>query len=280
MLEFTAMGQIDYLLIGHITRDLTPEGDVVGGTVAYSGRIGQALGLKTAVLTSCQPDYPGLQELTGLEVAVVPAEETTTFKNVYTPDGREQTIYATARRITAQDVPETWKEAKIVHLAPVANEVDPEIIRQFPNSLIGMTPQGWMRQWDENGRISPQEWPGAAEYFGLADVVIISQEDLLSTDMLFQYWEWANILVLTGGVKGCIVFYGDKAQYVPTIPVTEVDATGAGDTFATAYLFQYDKTADPVESARFANTMASYSVTRSGIDNVIKKLQKKLKTYK
>ena len=280
MLEFTAMGQIDYLLIGHITRDLTPEGDVVGGTVAYSGRIGQALGLKTAVLTSCQPDYPGLQALAGLETAVVPAEETTTFQNVYTPDGREQTIYGVANRIAAQDVPAAWKEAKIVHLAPVADEVDPEILRQFPGSLIGMTPQGWMRQWDENGRISPKEWPGAEKYFGLADIVIISQEDLLSTDMLFQYWAWSNILVLTGGIKGCIVFYGDKAQYVPTIPVEEVDATGAGDTFATAFLFWYDQTGDPVKSARFANTMASHSVTRSGIDNVIKKLKKKLKTYK
>ncbi|HID51042.1 MAG TPA: hypothetical protein EYP41_03270 [Anaerolineae bacterium] len=279
MLEFTVMAQIDYLLIGHITRDLTPEGDVVGGTAAYSGRIGQALGLKTAVLTSCQPDYPGLQELADLDAVVVPAEATTTFENIYTPDGRQQTIYSVANRITNQDVPEAWKKAKIVHLAPVADEVDPEIMRQFPDSLIGMTPQGWMRQWDENGRISPKEWPGAEKYFGLADIVIVSQEDLLSTDMLFQYWAWSNILVLTGGIKGCIVFYGDKAQYVPTIPVAEVDATGAGDTFATAFMFWYDKTGDPVESARFANTMASHSVTRSGIENVIKKLKKKLKEW-
>ncbi len=279
MLEFTTMEQIDYLLIGHITRDLTPDGDVVGGTVTYSGRIGQTFGLETAVLTSCQPDYPGLQELATLEVVTVPAEETTTFENIYTPDGRQQTIYSIANRITSQDVPEAWKNAKIVHLAPVADEVDPEIMRQFPDSLIGMTPQGWMRQWDENGRISPKEWPGAAQYFGLADVVIVSQEDLLSTDMLFQYWAWSNILILTGGIKGCIVFYGDKAQYVPTIPVTEVDATGAGDTFATAFLFKYYQTKDPIESARFANAMASYSVTETGIENVIQKLQRRLKTY-
>lgn len=280
MLEFTVMGQIDYLLIGHITRDLTPQGDVVGGTVAYSGRIGEAFGLKTAVLTSCEPDYPGLQELSGLELAVIPAEQTTTFKNVYTPDGREQTIYGVANRITGQDVPPNWQDARMVHLAPLADEVDPEIMHQFPNSLIGLTPQGWMRQWDENGRVFPREWPEAEKYFSLADIVIISQEDLLSTEMLFQYWAWSNILVLTGGAKGCIVFYGDKAQYVPTIPVEEVDATGAGDTFATAFMFWYGKTGDPVASARFANTMASYSVTESGIENVIKKLQRKLKTYK
>ena len=38
---------IDYLVIGHITADLTPDGTVVGGTVAYSGRTAHQLGLMT-----------------------------------------------------------------------------------------------------------------------------------------------------------------------------------------------------------------------------------------
>ncbi len=279
MLKFALMAQLDYLLIGHITCDLLPDGDVVGGSVAYSGRVARALGVNTAVLTSCHPTYHGLSALDGLGLQVIPAEQTTTFENVYTTNGRIQTLHHTADPITFADLPQKWQNPTIVHLAPLADEVDPEIIKQFPNSLIGLTPQGWMRQWDENGRISPKPWAEAAEYIPHADVIILSQEDLLTADMIFDYWAWADVLVLTGGSKGSIVFYGDKAQQVPTIPVTELDATGAGDTFATAFLIHYQQTKDPVEAARFANIMAAHSVTQTGLDNIEHIIRQKVKTY-
>ena len=38
---------IDYLMIGHITRDETPEGPRLGGTSTFSSLMAKALGLKT-----------------------------------------------------------------------------------------------------------------------------------------------------------------------------------------------------------------------------------------
>ena len=279
MLKFAPMGQLDYLLIGHITCDLLPDGEIVGGTVSYSGRVAKALGYKTAVLTSCHPSYHGLSALDGMEVEVVPSESTSTFENVYTTNGRIQTLHHVAQKITAADVPAKWQDPAIVHLAPLTDEVDPAIIHQFPNSIIGLTPQGWMRQWDENGRITPKLWQDAHKYIPHADVVILSQEDLLTPSMVFDYWDWSGILVLTGGSKGAIVFHEDRAKRIPTIDVQEVDTTGAGDIFATAYLIRYQQTRDPIESARFANIMAAYSVTQSGLDNIEKIIREKYKTY-
>ena len=94
------MTAVDYLLIGHITRDLTPHGDEPGGTVTYSGRAAAALGSHTAVLTSYAPDFSSSQVLAGLTVHNVPSAATTTFENVYTPHGRVQTVHATATTIT------------------------------------------------------------------------------------------------------------------------------------------------------------------------------------
>ena len=279
MLEFALMGQLDYLLIGHITCDLLPNGKIVGGTVAYSGRVAQALGYETAVLTSCQKSYEGLSTLAGMEVEVIPSEHTSTFENVYTANGRIQTLHDIAAKIQPDHVPSKWKDPAIVHLAPLTDEVDPAIIHQFPNSIIGLTPQGWMRQWDENGRITPKLWEEADKYLPHADIVILSQEDLLTPDMVFDYWDWSGILVLTGGPKGSIVFFEDRAQRVPTIDVEEIDATGAGDTFATAYFLRYHQTNDPIEAARFANIMAAYSVTQTGLDNIEKIIREKYKTY-
>ncbi len=91
------MTHIDYLAIGHITRDLTPEGDKLGGTVSFSSRLAQALGCKTAVLTSSSLDFEWQHELPGIEIVSIPAAETTTFENIYTPNGRIQTLSGTRR---------------------------------------------------------------------------------------------------------------------------------------------------------------------------------------
>jgi sugar/nucleoside kinase (ribokinase family) len=51
-------------------------------------------------------------------------------------------------------------------------------------------------------------------------------------------------------------------------PVDEVDATGAGDVFAAAFLARLYATRDPWEACRFACRMAAISVTRPGLEGV------------
>jgi len=273
------MAHVDYLIIGHIARDLTPNGVMAGGTVTYSGQIAQALGYQTAVLTSCDPNFDGLSALSGLAVTNIPSDTTTTFENVYTDKGRVQTIHERATNIKVSHLPESWRDPNIVHLAPIADEVEPDFSRQFPDSLIGMTPQGWLRAWDDDGRVQPKEWPAARRELPLADVVILSMEDLTNIEMFWQYWEWSNLLVLTGGAKGCIVIEDETAVRVPSPTVTEKDATGAGDIFATAYLIRYHQTGDALAAAHFANTVAAYSVTCTGIPAITDKIKQVVKEH-
>ena len=269
------MNQIDYLVIGHITQDVTPAGNLVGGTVSYSGLVAQALGCETAVLTSCQPQYEGLAQLADLSIEVVPAAHTTTFENVYDENGRTQMLYTVADPIRAEHLPAKWAESAVVHLAPVANEVDPALMRQFPNSLIGLTPQGWLRRWDADGRVFAQEWPDAEQYLPLADVVILSEEDLLSNDMLPRYREAARLLILTKNMHGCTVFQGNDVRDVPAHSVEQVEPTGAGDTFAAAFLTRYARNGrNPWQAAEFANFVAAQSVTKVGLTAKIELIQK------
>ena len=48
----------------------------------------------------------------------------------------------------------------------------------------------------------------------------------------------------------------------------EVDPTGAGDVFGTAFLLRYAETRDALVAARFANVVASMSVEAQGIDAI------------
>jgi sugar/nucleoside kinase (ribokinase family) len=55
---------------------------------------------------------------------------------------------------------------------------------------------------------------------------------------------------------------------IPPRPADEIDPTGAGDVFATAFMIRYQETGDPVQSARFANITASFGVEAPGIAGI------------
>ncbi len=261
------METIDYLVIGHLSRDVVAAGFAVGGTVAYAGRAAQAMGANVAILTSTVSDEPGIAALSGVQVCSIAAKASTTFENIYTENGRLQILHDLAQPITPVHLPSTWSQPAIVHFGPLANEIDPQMVHQFPNSIIGMTPQGWMRRWDENGHIYAQEWEQAAEILPLATAVILSQEDLLNDEMLAQYRKWSKLLVLTKGANGCTVYYEDETHHIPVSTVTEIEPTGAGDIFAAAFLLKYQQTdGDYCQAAGFANEIAAQSVTQSGLD--------------
>lgn len=260
-----AFEPIDYLVIGHVTQDLTPNGPILGGTASYSALTAKALGLRVGIVTACTPELK-MPELDGIQVAANFAEQNTTFENINTPTGRIQYIHHRAPGLTVSSVPEIWRNTPIVHLGPVAQEVDANLGRAFPDSLVCLTPQGWLRAWDENDRIHPTEWPEASYVLSTAAVAIISVEDVQGEESIVDDMASAvRILVVTEGYNGCRLYWnGDLRRFVaPKVP--EVDPTGAGDIFATSFFHRLASTRDPWEAARFATALAAHSVTRRGL---------------
>ena len=273
------MDEIDYLVAGYVTRDLTPTGYNVGGTAAYSARTADMLGCKTAVITSTAPNEAALDALPEtIRRFATSSEHTSIYDNIYTPQGRQQIIHKAANKIMASDYPDDWPEPAVLHLGPVGNEVDVNFVYRFPNSVIGLTPQGWMRRWGEDGKVFLEEWPDAEEILPLATAVILSEEDLLDDHMLVRFRELSRLLVLTSGYNGCTVFIGEDMLHIPAPQVDEVEPTGAGDVFATAFLVKYQQTnGDYREAGRFANIVASQSVTYVGLDAKISNILNHLK---
>jgi sugar/nucleoside kinase (ribokinase family) len=261
IIQMESRSQPDYLLIGHVTHDLTTEGTTTGGTVAYSGMAARALGCKTAIVTSAGPDFDPALELPGLDVHIVPAGQTTTFENIYTAEGRQQYIHHLAAPIEAADIPTAWLAAPIVHLGPLVMEFEPEIVHHFPAaSIIGITPQGWLRKWDETGKVGYKSWSPDAAVLSKAAVLVLSAEDLPSFESLDAYRTLVPILIQTKGKGGCTVFQGDNISHHSPPRVQEVDPTGAGDIFATAFFIRLQQTNNLEEAAVFANKIAACSV--------------------
>lgn len=255
---------IDYLAIGHVSEDLAPGGSRLGGTVSFAALTAQALGRQAAIVTSAPTALLG--PLAGLPLHVVPAEQATTFVNAYTAGNRVQTLHGHAAPITCDDVPPDWRSAGLVHLAPVAAELDASLARRFPGARVCVTPQGWMRRWDEAGRVGYRPWAEAADVLPHVDVLALSIEDVRGDEALAaDYAAWTPVVALTRGLEGCTLFAGGRRVEVPAPAVVERDPTGAGDVFAAALFVRLAEGADPVTAARFAVALASDSVTRVGL---------------
>ena len=257
-----------YIAIGHVAKDITPHGWTFGGTVTYSARAAQALGCDVTVITSSDRTLDIASVLPEIEIIRRAADRTTTFENVYTAQGRQQTLHAVADRLGV-DLADGLTAPDIVHLAPIAQEVDEQWIDRFPSALIGVTPQGWLRQWDQAGRVQPIGWARAAEILPRATATVISIEDVGGDESIAQRWaSIAPVLVVTRGERGCTVFAAGRPIDLSAPKVPVVDTTGAGDIFATSFFVRLRQTNDPVEAGRFATCIAAQSITRVGLDGV------------
>ena len=201
----------------------------------------------------------------------LPSEDsfTTTFTNTYENGVRSQILSGVASQICPEHIPLEWLDAEIVYLCPVANEIHPDIVNMFPNSLIGASPQGWMRQWDAEGRVSQHKWKYASQVLPHVDVVVMSEEDVAPfPEIVYEYAELADIVVFTRGERGATVFRNGQQFDSPAFATCVDDPTGAGDVFATAFLSNFHETRDVHEAAIFANCAASFVVEKEGTEGI------------
>ncbi len=268
MLELVPLQPVDYLVVGHVAVDITPMGAQLGGTVSYSALTARALGLRVGIVTS-SGENASLQALDGIPIVNVPAEHSTTFENIKTESGRRQTLHHQAAPILLDHIPQVWRSAPIIHLAPIARELDSSLPGKLSGSLLGITPQGWMRAWDENGQVAANVWENSEQSLRHAGAVVMSVEDVnRNLELVEEMAHQTRILCLTEAEAGAVLYWnGDRRRFRPTA-VEEVDATGAGDIFAAAFFVRLYSTRDPWEAARFATQLAARSVTRTGLNGI------------
>lgn len=268
MLVTAPIDPIDYLVIGHLTCDLTPAGCKLGGTAAYAALTARALGLRPGIVTSCSPTLD-LSPLDGIPVVNYSASESTTFKNIDSGNGRQQQILAVADSLDYYHLPDSWRTTPIIHLGPVAREIEPNIIRSLSNPLLGATIQGWLREWDESGNVYYSEWPEALYALQHMGAIVLSMEDISrNEEILVEYASASAIMAVTDGSDGVRLFWHGDVRRIATSVVNEVDTVGAGDIFSAAFFVRLYTTRDPWEAARFAAQISAISVSRSWLDSV------------
>lgn len=258
----------DYLLIGHITADLTANGRIAGGTVSYAARTAAAFGLRVGVLTSTAVGEPLLDELRAYaEIVCLPADQTTTFENIYEPEGRKQFVRGIAAPINVSDVPAHFLKAPLVHLAPIIGEGDPKIAHLFKDSTVLLTLQGWLRRLEPDGRVRFKRWydPDALKSI---DIVVFSEEDIVEApDMEQDFARSVRNLFVTRAEKGGTYYRNGEPHSYDTPQVKMVNPTGAGDVFAASLLASLPAmNNDLFNATKAAARLGAICVTREGLE--------------
>ena len=259
----------DFLAIGHIAKDLTPDGFTIGGAVTYAGLAASRLGLSVGVVTSAAADLqPHLRSaLAGLELHLVPSTGTTTFRNTYRDGRRTQVLTDVGGPIEVSDIPDGWSASPVVLLGPLAQEVGYDLARHFPTATVVASIQGWLRRWDGCGRVTRGDWDGA-EVLPHVDAAVCSIDDV-SDEQLVDRWKGLTpVFIHTRGREGANIHYGGECHYIPAFEAQEVDPTGAGDVFAASYMVRLSETSNVLESARFASCAASFCVEAEGTTGI------------
>jgi sugar/nucleoside kinase (ribokinase family) len=230
---------------------------VLGGSVAYASFSARRLDACVSVISKVGTDFPSayrwwLQQegvdLSGL--TIVDNELTTRFELKYSEDLSRRVLISRNRvsPINAYQVPDSLT-ATIVHLAPIAREVDYDIIAKLrPHArIMSLDPQGLIRSFDENGNVTFEK-PVDRSIFELIDIVKSTTAEIetltgapdIDSAVAILHDFGVSIVIITLGAEGAIVSVEGSSHKVPAYQSSKVvDPTGAGDAFIGAFLAEY-----------------------------------------
>jgi len=249
---------LTFAAIGHVTNDYLATGIAPGGTAVYSTLAAAGLGLSARVITSHGPDFVGLPllEAAGITVEGGGGARTTTFEERYEGGVRHARVLAIAEPLV------TPADADIVFCGPVVGEVAASALA---GRLVGVGLQGWLRRFGPRGvveRYIPEDFGFVAG----GHAVFCSVEDLGAAHdrVVADLRARVPIVVVTEGARGSVVHTAGTSRHVPAYPTREVDPTGAGDVFATAFLIALARGESPHTAAIWGASAASIVIEDVG----------------
>lgn len=143
---------------------------------------------------------------------------------------------------------------------------------RFRDALVGISLQGPLRALTGRQRVIPHSHPlkVADRFVRPGWIVFFSEEDTNQPEELAAHIASLRaVAVLTRGYNGATLFDSDGSHHHwEAIPADPVDPTGAGDCFASAFMFRLAETEELESAMRFALAAGSLAVEGPGLAGI------------
>ena len=281
------MGPFDIVTVGHFSIDLIKLPNIngtkptLGGPPTYVSLAAKKLGADVSVISKVGVDFPDkfrqFLERRGVDLSGLKKDEnalTTSFLLDYESSGERNLILRNrAPSIEADDIPDVLN-TKVVHVAPIANEIPHETLRKLKafGSIVSLDPQGFVRKFKENVKVchgqhkDPEVLKGVDVLKASYDEAkaITGQTNLVGIVKNFIK-KGIKIIIITRGAEATLLCVEDKMFSVPSAkPRAVVDTTGAGDVFIGAFLTMFVRGEEPLWCACMGSAAASFVVEKYG----------------
>lgn len=281
---------LDLLVAGKLAIDeLTfrgkPYPPILGGSAAHVALAASTVGAKVAIVSSIGKDFPqeflGMLKSKGINLSGVVQREgqSAHFWADFADDG-SMTNYAlhfgVGNQLSQMHFSRLAEECRAVHLGILPPYLQRRFIRRVKGlkRLVSMTTIFHQAQTLRD-RILPQ--------LSLLDIIFLNAEEAIfltgDEDLnpaVKKLGELVPLVVVTKGSEGCIINQGGKIQHVSSFPVKEVDSTGAGDSFAGAFLASYIQDSDIIQAAKWGNAAGAMNVQEIGCNSLFRATHQEL----
>ncbi|MBW8271399.1 sugar kinase [Caldovatus aquaticus] len=257
-------------------------GDTSNAAIA-AARSGARVGYITAIgCDAAGESFLALWAREGVDTAHVrrdPEAPTGIYFVTHGPRGHAFTFYrsgSAASRYRPEHLPEqAIRAARVLHLSGITQAISTSACDAGFRAIEIARAAGVRVSYDTNLRL--RLWPArrAAAVIhaaiAMADIAFPSLEDAETLTGLSDpeavadfYLRLCPLVLLKLGREGAMLCTRERRVRLPPHRVEAVDATGAGDTFAGAFLARLVAGDDPLAAARYANAAAALATTGYG----------------
>jgi hypothetical protein len=210
--------------------------------------------------------------LAGLDLRADESGELPRYANTYDARGnRTQLLLAEGSPLQLAPRLHPGDEPDVVFITPAYHEFARAPLR-FKGSIVGVSLQGPLRATDSANRVvpNPAALSVATRFLRRGWLGFFSEEDTAAPEALAAHITTLGaVAILTRGYNGATLFDSDGSQHHwDALPANPVDPTGAGDCFASAFLFRLAETEDLAAAMRFALAAGALAVEGRGLAGI------------
>jgi len=257
------------LLVGSMSIDHTLKGIQLGGAVAYAASVIDSMGYRARILTIGNSKLD-LGVLKKHELHVIPDKKVLTFEINSKNEERElKLLQKPSKRITLDDLPKSWRNTNTLIMAPlIEDDIEISPFLEFANNIsnVSLLTQGLQRRGDYKIIYSNiSHFNSLLQYFSRSFSIFRSDEEakFWSKEQVNQTLATGARIITTLGKQGAMVHRSDKIIKIQPVPTNlELDSTGAGDIFATAFTLSLNH--GEQHAGRLAAAYATSSIEQIG----------------